>query len=363
MTKEEYWFWLVNIKGIGRRSIEALLKKYKTPENIFNAQAHEIKEAKILKENQLKELEITKENMYFLKQYDNMKKRNIKFIVREDEEYPELLTNIYDAPYALYVKGELPLKKSKNVAIVGARSCSEYGRAMAVSYAQTFAKNGIGIISGLAEGIDSYGHMGALNENGKTYAVLGCGINVCYPRENIKLYEKICENGGIISEYGLNESPRAWFFPDRNRIISALSQIVLVVEAKKKSGSLITADFALEQGKDVFAVPGRVGDMLSEGCNYLISNGAGCAFSADEILNQLDINIEDNNKIIKKSVNSLETKENMVYSCLDLKPKNLEEIVALLDMDISEILYILLNLEIKGYIKETVKNYYVRCQI
>ncbi len=357
MTKDEYWFWLVNISGVGRKTIRKLLEIYKTPENVFFAQKNELLEMVNIKEKIANEIIRSRENKVFLKAYDNMKKREIKFIHYETESFPENLKNMYDPPFAIYVKGELP-SEYKNIAIIGARNCSEYGKIQALEYAKIIAGSGIGIVSGMAEGIDSYGHKGALQAGGKTYAVLGCGINVCYPKENINLYEEICEKGGIISEYPMNASPMAWCFPDRNRIISALSEIVLVIEAKKKSGSLITVDFALEQGKDVFAVPGRVGDKLSEGCNYLLANGAGCAFSPYEILNQFGLNDVNNNKIIKKTVNSLEKDEDMVYSCVDLNPKNLEDIMYESGLDIGTVTCVLLSLEMKGYIQEVSKNYY-----
>lgn len=193
-------------------------------------------------------------------------------------------------PEGIYVNGNLPDPGLPAVAMVGARKCSSYGKAQAEYFAKTLAEYGVQIISGLAYGIDSYSHQGALLGKGRTFAVMGCGADLCYPRENQALYRKIIETGGgILSELPSGTPPRPWNFPNRNRLISALSDLVLIVEARERSGSLITADFALEQGKSVMAVPGRVNDALSEGCNRLLAQGAGVAWSVQAVLDELGI--------------------------------------------------------------------------
>lgn len=217
-----------------------------------------------------------------------MDKEEIRYISRKDREYPEILQYYERMPEGLYLKGCLPDPGKKTVAMVGARNCSNYGRIQAIDFAEQLAKEGVQIISGLAYGIDAYAHQGALKGGGKTFAVLGCGADVCYPKENYYLYEEILKTGGgILSEYEPGTPPLAWHFPIRNRIISALADVVLVVEARKKSGSLITTEYALEQGKSIFAVPGRVGDTCSTGCNALIAQGAGIAWTPDVILEEL----------------------------------------------------------------------------
>ena len=213
----------------------------------------------------------------------------MRYIERGEADYPPQLLPYERMPAGLYVIGRLPDPAKKSVAVVGARSCSAYGRAEAGRFARELAAAGVQIISGLAYGIDRCAHAGALEAGGKTYAVLGCGADICYPRENISLYEEIRETGGIISEYLPGVPPSPWHFPVRNRIISGLADLVLVIEARLRSGSLITADYALEQGKPVWAVPGKNADPLSQGCNRLISQGAGIALSPADILEELGL--------------------------------------------------------------------------
>lgn len=217
------------------------------------------------------------------------------------------------------------------------------------------------IISGLARGIDGSAHKGAIDGGGRTFAVMGCGADICYPRQNEKLYQLMAEGcGGIISEFPLGTPPYACNFPRRNRIISGLADLVLIIEAKSKSGSLITAGCALEQGKIVYALPGRVGDVLSEGCNRLIADGAGVADCVESILDELKITDEEKKDFRPKSKISLASEEEMVYSCLDLQPKNIEEIFQEIPMDYRKILEILLKLELDGLIEEPEKNYYAK---
>lgn len=202
-------------------------------------------------------------------------------------EYPELLKGIYDPPLKLYVLGNKKILKQLNIAIVGSRTATEYGKKIAYQISKDLSNNGINIISGLAIGIDSYAHLGALQSNsiGKTIAVLGSGLDEMYPKQNIELAKQIIKQGGcIITEYPLGTKPEKMHFPQRNRIISGLSKGVLVVEASEKSGSLITADFALEQGREVFAVPGNILNSTSAGTNNLIKQGAKLVTTYEDIL-------------------------------------------------------------------------------
>jgi len=262
------------------------------------------------------------------------------------------------APYALYVKGRLPAENKKTVAIIGARSCSPYGESMAREFAYKLAKAGVEIISGMALGVDSAGQQGALKAGGKSYAVLGSGVDICYPKEAFQLYMNLQNNGGLISEYPIGISPLKQHFPARNRIISGLADAVLVIEAKERSGSLITVDMALEQGKDVYALPGPINSALSQGCNRLIKQGAGLILSPEDLLEELGMGLPKmrDNKKRKKIV--LETAEDMVYSCLDFRPQNLNDIMEQTKMPVSQLLDILVSLELRGLIKEISKNYY-----
>lgn len=277
------------------------------------------------------------------------------------DSYPDRLRPYGDMPKTLYVRGELPEEEKKTVAIVGARDCSRYGAMQAYGFAKKLAEHGVQIISGLARGIDSFAHKGALEGGGNTFAVMGCGGDICYPAQNRQLYETmINKRGGILSEFPDKTPPYGRNFPKRNRIISGLADLVLVVEARERSGSLITAGYALDQGKPVYAVPGRIGDLLSQGTNQLIADGAGLGLSVEILLEELGLPIRSKGDFRQISNIRLASQEEMVYSCLDLQPKNIEEIFQETGLDMKELTGILLKLELEGLIEEPVKNYYAR---
>lgn len=236
-------------------------------------------------------------------------KKEIRVIKKADTDYPDILRMYERMPGLLYVRGILPDPEKKSVAVVGARNCSAYGKKEALRFAGVLAENGVQIISGMALGVDSWAHIGALEAGGITIAVLGSGIDVCYPVSHEELYWRILESGGgILSEYGPGMPALPHHFPIRNRIISALADIVLVVEARKKSGSLITASYALEQGKSIYAVPGRNGDPLSEGCNLLIADGAGVAWEPEILLEELGIGCRKKKSDQKREKKGLSSK-------------------------------------------------------
>lgn len=218
------------------------------------------------------------------------RKHEFRFIPYVSSDYPDKLRNISDPPLALFVKGKLPDPECPSVAIVGARACSEYGKLVARQFGKQLGAMGIQIVSGMAKGIDGIAQQGALDGGGETYAVLGSGIDIVYPPENESIYYRAMNNGGVISEYPPGTEAYSKLFPQRNRIISGLADLLLVVEARKRSGTYITVSRALEQGKDVFVVPGRITDNLSEGCNYLLTQGAGIAISPQIIANELSRN-------------------------------------------------------------------------
>ncbi len=293
---------------------------------------------------------------------------NIRYVSRLYEDYPKKLRNIPSKPKGLYVLGKLPDENMPAIAIIGARVCSEYGRKMAQWFGSECGKAGIQVISGMARGIDSISQQAAVDVGGTSFAVLGCGVDICYPKESAGLYHKLLGQGGIISEYEPGRAPLAQQFPARNRIISGLADALLVIEAKEKSGTSITVDMALEQGRDVYVIPGRVTDPLSVGCNRLMKQGADCVLSPDELISVLyqmkglttNGNVEKKKENLNKNNFVLDKEENMVYAYLDLYAKNLEEIVDAVHLPVSELAHILLSLELKGLIKETGKNFYVR---
>jgi len=228
------------------------------------------------------------------------------------------------------------------------------------SLARSLAEAGVQVVSGLAEGIDGAGHRGALDAGGDTYGILGCGVDICYPRHHFSMYLEIPERGGVISEFRPGEPPASRNFPMRNRIISGLSDAVIVVEARERSGSLITADCGLEQGKEIFAVPGRTTDALSRGCNELIRQGAGIVTSADDVLDFFLISGEKKLRVHEKNENGLAKNEKMLYSCLDLQPKFIDRVVEESGLSLGECLTLLLELELKGRIVQTANHYYAK---
>lgn len=290
---------------------------------------------------------------------------NIKYIRKQKKDNPKTLLQLPDAPARIYVLGELPDPTRPAIAIVGARNCSSYGKNMAYEYARVLTKAGVQVISGLARGVDAAAHAGALAAGGKTYGVMGCGVDFCYPTSSRNLYHTMQQQGGILSEFSPGTPPLAYHFPLRNRIISGLSQAVLVVEAKEKSGSLITADAALEQGRTVFALPGRAGDLLSEGCNRLIYQGAIPAWKPEIILEEMKWTknkgkIQENFTEEKKIV--LAREDDLVYSCLDLNPKAVSQLQDETGLSSGSLLKSLYYLTAKDLAREVWQNYYIRTE-
>ena len=282
-------------------------------------------------------------------------------ISSKSAEYPEKLNNYPKMPEILFVKGRLPDRKKPSIAIVGARACSTYGRIQAFRYAKVLSSAGVQIISGMAYGIDAEAHKGALEGGTATYAVLAGGVDICYPAGNKALYERILrERGGIISEQPPGMRARNYFFPARNRIISGLADMVLIVEAREKSGSLITAQWALDQGKTVYAIPGPVNEDLSIGCHKLIYDGAGIAYSPEILLRELGMNYENKVKSDSKNDLGLASDLKLVYSCLDLRPKSTDFLIQKTGLPPRQIGSLLLELKLSGLIREIGRHYYIK---
>lgn len=354
----KYQYWLANIEGIYTLKIHTLLSNVENAKELYEMPKQQVCKLEGLTEADIKRILDSKRTWDLSGKYEAFARKNIQFITLENPDYPQKLRELYDAPYALYYKGRLPDTFQYAVGIVGARMCSDYGRALTHKIAGLLGHHGIQVISGMARGIDSYGHAGAIQAGGNTFAVLGCGVDICYPKSNWELYEKIQQNGGIISEYPPGTQPYPQFFPQRNRLISAFCDTLVVVEAKKRSGSLITADCALEQGKDIYAVPGRIDDPLSAGCNGLIKQGAGILLSPEDLIYELQLEGKMEQGEYGKKKKTLEKEELLVYSCFDLHAKNVETIQKECKMELTRLLEILFELEDKGYIEETFKNYY-----
>lgn len=307
ITQNQYAHFFYNVDGLGSRGIYKILERGVNLEDLFGMEEKQL--FALIKEctgkNRIAE-EIIKvrKTWNFEEQKKNLDKEEIKFVSVYSDEFPEKLKNIPDPPFGLYVRGALPNPKIPCVSIVGARMCSDYGRFMAREFGRGLALAGVQVISGMARGVDGISQKAAIEADGKSFGILGCGVDICYPDENRDVYEKICLKGGLISEYHPKTEPRPNLFPMRNRIISGLADIVLVVEARQKSGTQITVDQALEQGKEVLAVPGRVTDRLSDGCNFLISQGAGVALGVRDVLDRLwktdSYERKDNGSVMEK---------------------------------------------------------------
>lgn len=360
-TEKEYLYWLTQAEGMGAVKIRKLYEYAGGFEAVYNMKKRELDALAFLREGDRISLWGARQRLQENREaYHRLKEQGIEFITILDDNYPGRLRQIYDRPMALFVKGRLPEEDRPTAAVIGARSCTYYGRTEAEYLGRELAEKGVQIVSGLAYGVDAAGHRGVLKAGGAAFAVLGSGIDNCYPRENWSLYNAIPERGGVISEYGPGSSAEAWHFPVRNRIISGLSDAVIVVEARKRSGSLITVGLALEQGKEVFALPGRVTDPLSAGCNELIRAGASILTGPEDAAEFLGINCKETIKVREKSAIGLAKNEKKVYSCLDSQPKHVEQVVAGSGLQAGECLTALLNLELNGYIVQTTNQYYVK---
>ncbi|MBE5906992.1 MAG: DNA-protecting protein DprA [Lachnospiraceae bacterium] len=324
----EGMFLLSNIEGIGYKKQQQILDMFNNYKELLSADEEILKRCLLLtekdREHLLQELENPAKIAY---QYHKMKESGIGYIGRDDGAYPELLRYAQEPPCGLFYRGKLPDNHKKKIAIVGARMCSPYGKTYAAQIAKAIAQVGGIILSGMARGVDGIAQKAAIEAGGETYALVASGVDVIYPPEHRGLYEAICSHGGIISEYPPGTKPSKGMFPRRNRLISGMADAVIIIEARERSGSLITGDLALEQGKDIFVLPGRLDDALSVGCNRYIKQGAGIITSIPELLEELGLG-EKNKKVSPEETKlTLEKEDAMVYSCLRLTPKGLEELM------------------------------------
>lgn len=353
-------FWK-NVPDIGDRSIEKLYEQFKGYENMYKNGEYfglTLKQKTSLKEQ--------KEKWNIKKEYQKLLYNKIWCIPKHLAGYPDKLKQIGNPPSVLFVKGKLPDQSAVAVSVVGARNCSPYGRTVASELGRELAANGIQVISGLARGVDGITQRSVMECGGASFGILGCGVDICYPEENLDVYEKLSKGvngGGIISEFAPATKPLANHFPMRNRLISGLSDVLVVVEAKEKSGTFITVSSALEQGKDVYVIPGRIGDRMSYGCNRLISQGAGIIYNTNEFIKEIlgeSSFISRNDLTIQKKMNSI-PKENTekgsleeeILLLLDIQYCSLEDILEKIGrkVEIQEILTALATLECIGLVE------------
>lgn len=360
--EEYYLMWLSRIEGMRFKAAQWLLEQFGSAEALWKADSQKIwnleKISDKLKQGLLKRNADTLDDWIA-----ELEEKQIDFYSYWHPHYPALLKEIHNPPLGIYVKGNLPEEGIDTVAIIGARRCSKYGRTVAYEIAKDLGKTNIIVVSGMAKGIDAEAHRGIMDGGGRTIAVLGCGVDICYPKENEELMEQIIQNGCVLSEYppGINAVP--YHFPARNRIIAGLSKMVVVVEAAKKSGTFITADLALENGREVFVVPGNVTSPYSEGTNDLIKQGCPIITEGKDILEELGILYQEREKVVfsiqKFEQTSPEEKE-VLELIGTVEPTSAEILCRKLHKDIQEIQYILSLLELSGYIRYVPQGGYIR---
>lgn len=360
MDQEVLAFWLANQPGIGRKKIQILLDYFGSLEEIFCSKAHTLQQVPGITDREQKILQQNRDYSLWQEKLFGLQRRSIRFVWQEDPEYPMRLRRISDPPFALYVRGEIPDNNQPAVAIVGSRNASHEGLEIARKFGRELAEDGIRIISGLARGIDVTAQRGALEiPAGRTYGVLGTGIDICYPRNHIETYMQIIHQGGLISEYAPGTQGRAGMFAVRNRIISGLADGILVIEAGENSGSLITAETGLDQGKEIFVVPGSILNPSYQGSNLLLQEGACLVTQVRDILDGLGIFYDEDISIKKKKIElMLETPEKIVYAILGFDPIHISDLAERTGLPVTEVMDSLGNLERKKLIRMVGNHYY-----
>jgi DNA processing protein len=372
----KYWVALKWVEGVGNVGFKALLEAFGTPRRVFEAPLSMIKAVPGIGAKTAPQIKAFKDWKKVEKELECADRTGVSIVTSQDPLYPSQLLSTYDYPAFLYVKGHLQ-EDDVNVAVVGSRMASTYGKFTTERLCRELVLRGITVISGLARGIDSAAHRGALSGKGRTIAVLGCGLDVLYPPENEKLFNEISLQGALISEFPFGTPPNAPNFPARNRIISGISLGVVVVEASEKSGSLITARIALEQGREVFAVPGSIDSSGSRGTNKLIKQGAKLIENVEDILEEILPQVtrepksvkpdqrqkqpDDHQKILQPSPDLvLKETEKTVWQVLSQKPVHIDQIITSTWLTAHEVLGILLNLELRGLIEQKPGKTYMR---
>ena len=375
MRDEIYMLWLSTLlPQLGSRKLNSLLAAFGSARDIFTAPSAQLQTQGKLTDLALSHLTKNRSFDYIENLLGDMESKQIVYFSRNHERFPTLLAAIPDPPVGIFCVGELPADATHKVGIIGSRRCSEYGLMAARMLAKPLAEHDVVIVSGMARGVDSMAHRGALEGGGQTIAVMGCGADICYPSENTHLRTAIIENGCVLSEYPPGQRPTAAFFPARNRIISGLSRAIIVAEASKKSGTLITVDQAAEQGREVLAVPGNIMSPLSAGTNALIREGAIPVTDYTDVLfalglsSQIDTSDFENqyvhggavSKARENTIKSLAPEEKLVYDNLTFEPVGFDSLVLATKLASGTLHYLCTTLELKGLIKKLPGVRYIR---
>lgn len=358
MDRKAFWVALSMVPGIGPARFRRLVESLGSPEAAWRAKPAQLAEVG-LDRRAIESLASVRARVDLEREMEKLWRLGVQLLTLEDDRYPHQLRNIADPPPVLYLRGELLPEDELALAIVGTRRPTVYGRQATELFARGLAQNRVTVVSGLAKGIDTFAHRAALDGGGRTLAVLGSGLDIIYPGDNRRLAAEVAERGALISEFPLGTQPDGVNFPRRNRIISGLSTATLVVEAGEASGALITAEFALEQGRDVFAVPGNIFSPASHGPNRLISEGAKPACELRDILEELDLETAVEQRGVRAAVPESET-EAVVLRCLSHEPLHIDEIRRAVCLPMSVVTSSLTMLELKGLARQAGGMNYVR---
>ncbi len=368
METEFGWLALTLAPGVGARTFHRLIQRFGSPDRVFTAPRSQLEQVPGLRVSTIDAIRSLHLDKAAKKEMARLRELGIHIIRWGTGEYPSFLANISDPPPLLFVKGTLVQEDERAVAVVGSRNASVYGLNVCKKLCRDLAWHGWTVVSGMARGIDSAAHRGALAGDGRTLAVMGTGLDVVYPKENRKLSQSIAASGAIISEFPLGTPPEPGNFPIRNRLISGLSLGVVVVEAAAKSGSLITARMALEQDRQVFAVPGQIGKPGVEGPHRLIKEGAKLVERAEDIIEELlpmlgrrsFVEAAETKKPLVAGQPELDERERRFWDILGMEPLHIDIIARQLDISVSQAAEVLLNLEIRGLVRQLPGTFFVR---
>jgi len=348
MDEKAFWVGFNHVKGIGAVRLQALLQHFGSLKEAWHASKSALREAG-LSERLCDSIVHLRSTVDIARIYENIQKGSIHIFTWNDPEYPRLLKEIDQPPPTLYVRGDLKLEDEWAISIVGTRRVTAYGRQTTEELASYLAENRITIVSGLARGVDSIAHHSALKSGGRTIAVLGSGVDIIYPPESKQLADRIIENGALVSDYPPGTPPDAANFPPRNRIISGMSIGTVVVEAGAKSGALITATFAVEQGREVFAIPGNIHAPQSEGTNSLIQQGARPLLHMHDVLDALNL-VQLKEHHAMRELIPLDATEAALINILGKEPLHINDIYKKSGLPISQVSATLALLELKGMV-------------
>ncbi len=346
----QYWVAFSLVKGIGAVRFQAILNFFGDPQIAWGAPSDALREAG-LNDKVIENLIELRSSIDLDQIWEQLLAQGITILIQTDEDYPRRLQEIEQPPPVVYLKGKIETGDEWAVAVVGTRRVTAYGRQVAEEIAGTLARNGITVVSGLARGVDSIAHQAALDAGGRTIAVLGCGVDRIYPPENRRLAEQIIEHGSLVSDYAPGTPPEASNFPPRNRLISGLSLAVIVVEAGNTSGALITASFAADQGREVFAVPGNITSPGSKGTNRLIRDGAVPLLNPEQVLEALELTMVAEQRTARV-VLPADAVEAQLFEALGHEPLHIDEIGTQTELPIEKVTATLALMELKGMVRQ-----------